>query len=74
MRSTLNNCMFKMFAILCVLSSADCRVMFENPPRLYKTWAECENAAAIKFEETKVLLAGTEYHSLDVGCENEDTI
>jgi hypothetical protein len=48
--------------------------MFENPPRLYKTWAECENAAAIKFEETKVLLAGTEYHSLDVGCENEDTI
>ena len=66
--------MFKMFAILCVLSSTDCRVMHENPPRLYETWAECENAAAIKFEETKDMLTGTEYYSLDLGCENEDTI
>ena len=66
--------MFKIFAILCILSSADCRVMHEDPPRLYKTRAECEKAAVIKFEETKAMLAGTEYHSLELGCENGDTI
>ena len=62
--------MFKMFAIICVLSSADCRLMHEDPPRLYETRAECEVASVIRFEETKDMLEGTEYHSLDVGCEN----
>ena len=58
-----------MFAILCVLSSADCRVMHENPPRLFETRADCEAASIIKFRDTELMMAGTEYHSLDVGCE-----
>jgi hypothetical protein len=61
--------MFKMFAILCVLSSADCRVMYEDPPRLFETRADCEAAAVIKFQETQMIMQGTQYHSLDVGCE-----
>ena len=61
--------MFKMFAILCVLSSADCRVMHEEPPRLYGTRAECEAASVIKFRDTLLVLEGTQYHSLDMGCE-----
>jgi len=62
--------MFKIFAIICVLSSADCRVMHEEPLRIYETRSECEAASVIKFEETKGMLEGIEYHSLDVGCEN----
>jgi len=61
--------MFKIFAILCVLSSADCKVMHEDPPRLFDTREECEAQSVIKFEETKLMLMGTQYHSLDVGCE-----
>ena len=61
--------MFKMFAILCVLSSADCRVMHEEPPRLFETWAACEAASVIKFRDTLLIMEGTQYHSLDVGCE-----
>ena len=66
--------MFKMFAILCLLSSADCRVMHEDPPRLFETRAECEAASIIKFRETQLILEGTQYHSLDVGCELADPI
>ena len=62
--------MFKMFAILCVLSSADCRVMHEEPPRLFETWADCEAASVIKFRDTLLITEGTQYHSLDVGCES----
>ena len=61
--------MFKMFAILCVLSSADCRVMHEDPPRLFETRADCEAAAVIKFRDTLLIMEGTQYHSLNVGCE-----
>ena len=58
-----------MFAILCVLSSADCRVMYENPPRLFETRAACEAASIIKFRDTKLIMEGIEYHSLHMGCE-----
>ena len=58
-----------MFAILCVLSSADCRVMHENPPRLFNTRADCEAASIIKFRDTQIVMEGTEYHSLHMGCE-----
>ena len=66
--------MFKMFALLCVLSSADCRLMHEDPPRLFETRADCEAASVIKFQETQMIMQGTQYHSLDVGCEFADPI
>ena len=61
--------MFKMFAILCVLSSADCRVMHEDPPRVYDTREQCEAQAVIRLAETRAQLEGVDYRHLDVGCE-----
>ena len=34
--------MFKMFAIICVVTVMDCRTMYEDPPRTFDTMQECE--------------------------------
>ena len=64
--------MFKMFAILCVVTVMDCRTMYEGPPRLFETREECDAAASIKAKETMEMLTDegelTVEH-FEVGCE-----
>ena len=64
--------MFKMFAIMCVVTMVDCRTMYEDPPRTFDTRQECEAASAIKAEQTFEMLKDegeltVEY--FEVGCE-----
>jgi len=61
--------MFKMFAIICVATVLECQIMYENPIRVFDTNAECETAALIKMQETLIILSGTDYKNLEVGCE-----
>ena len=64
--------MFKMFAIMCVVTVMGCRTMYEDPPRTFDTQEECVAAASIKKTETIEMLTDegeltVEY--LEVGCE-----
>jgi hypothetical protein len=64
--------MFKMFAIICVVTVMDCRTMYENPPRVFSTHEECKAAAVTKENATLEILTDegeltVEY--LEVGCE-----
>lgn len=61
--------MFKMFAILCLVTVLDCRIMYENPPRHFDTMEQCEAAAAIKSAQTLELLEGSDYAHFETGCE-----
>jgi|TARA_B110000211_G_scaffold94447_1_gene110138 hypothetical protein len=61
--------MYMMYAIICLTTAMNCTVMYENPPRIFDTQAECDTAASIKAEETLSMLSGTEYASLEIGCE-----
>ena len=65
--------MFKMYAIMCVVTLIDCRTMYEDPPRTFDTRQECEAASAIKAEQTLKMLTDegdlTVEH-FEVGCEN----
>ena len=64
--------MFKMFAIICVVTVIDCRTMYEDPPRTFDDIKECEAAASIKAKETMEMLTDegelTVEH-FEVGCE-----
>ena len=64
--------MFKMFAIICVVSVMDCRTMYEDPPRTFDTRQQCEAASSLKAHKTMEMLTDegeltVEY--FEVGCE-----
>ena len=70
--------MFKMFAVMCVVTVVDCRTMYEDPPRIFDTKAECEAAAEIKEKNTVEMLTDEDgfltVEHLEVGCEKEPYI
>ena len=71
--------MFKMFAILCILTWPDgvmtselkCTAHYENPPRQFSTIDECNVAAYDKLETTMQMFetGGVDFESMQVGCE-----
>ena len=64
--------MFKMFAIICVVTMMDCRTLYEDPPRTFDTRQECEAASAIKAEQTIEMLTDEGEFAVEhfeVGCE-----
>ena len=70
--------MFKMFAIMCVVTVVDCRTMYEDPPRTFNTKSECLAAAVEKEKSTREMLTDEDgfltVEHLEVGCEKEKTI
>ena len=48
--------MFKMYAIMCVVTMIDCRTMYEDPPRTFETKKECLAAAVEKEKSTREML------------------
>jgi len=71
--------MFKMFAILCVLTWPDgamtselkCTTHYEDPPRLFTTIKECDKASYDKLEMTLQVFeaGGVDFESMNIGCE-----
>ena len=65
--------MFKMFAIMCVVTVMDCRTMYEEPPREFATKELCLEAAVEKEKWTRDMLTDEDGHltvvHLEVGCE-----
>ncbi len=65
--------MFKMFAIICAVTVLECNVMYEDPPREFKTKNECMEAAAIKDKWTRDMLTDEDGYltveHLEIGCE-----
>ena len=70
--------MFKMFAIMCVVTVVDCKTMYEDPPRTFDPKAECLTAAVEKEKSTREMLTDEDgfltVEHLEVGCEKERTI
>jgi len=66
--------MFKMFAIICVVTVLECNTMYEDPPRSFNTEAECLEAAVIKDKETREILSDEDGYltvaHLEIGCQN----
>ena len=66
--------MFKMFAVMCVVTVVDCRTMYEDPPRTFDTQEECLAAAEIKSKATIEFLTDEDgfltVEHLEIGCTN----
>jgi len=66
--------MFKMFAIMCVVTVMECNTMYEDPPRSFNTEAECQEALIIKQQETVEMLSDEDGYltvaHLELGCTN----
>jgi len=69
--------MFKMFAIICAVTVLDCKMMYEDPPRVFETREACEEAAVEKEKWTRDMLTDegelTVEH-LEVGCEQVNNV
>ena len=59
--------MFKMFAIICAVTIAECNTMYEDPPRIFDTKEECIAAAIVKEKYTREIIGDVEH--LEIGCE-----
>ena len=68
--------MFKMFAIICVVSVFECKIMYENPPRVFETKEQCLVAAKMKEDLTREQLTDEDGYltveHFEVGCEMVD--
>ena len=66
--------MFEMFAVICAVTVMECNTLHENPPRTFKTKAECEEALVIKREQTIQMLVDEDGYltvaHLELGCTN----
>ena len=66
--------MFKMFATICAVTMLDCNTMYEDPPRIFATKAECQDALVIKEKNTIEMLSDEDGYltvaHLEVGCTN----
>ena len=65
--------MFKMYAVICIVTMFDCRTMYEDPPRVFDTKEQCMVAAKMKDYITRRYLTDEDGHLtveyLEVGCE-----
>ena len=65
--------MFKMFAIICVISVFECKTMYEDPPRVFDTKEQCLVAAKMKGDLTREQLTDEDGYltveHFEVGCE-----
>ena len=65
--------MFKMFAIICVISVFECKTMYEDPPRVFDTKEQCLVAAKMKEDFTREQLTDEDGYltveHFEVGCE-----
>ena len=68
--------MFKMYAIICVVTIMECNVMYEDPPRVFETKQQCMVAAKMKEDFTREFLTDEDGYltveHLEVGCERVD--
>ena len=68
--------MFKMFAIICVISVFECKTMYEDPPRAFDTKEQCLVAAKMKEDLTREQLTDEDGYltveHFEVGCERAD--
>ena len=66
--------MFKMFAIMCVVTVMECNTMYEDPPRSFNTEAECQEALVIKQDDAVRVLSDEDGNltvaHLELGCTN----
>ncbi len=75
--------MFKMFAVMCFLvwpddvmtSASKCTTHYEDPPRVFATLSECNQAAYDKLEFTVNIFEenNTDFESIQVGCVTAET-
>ena len=65
--------MFKMYAVICIVTMFDCRTMYEDPPRVFDTREQCMVAAKMKDDITREFLTDEDGYltveHLEVGCE-----
>ena len=68
--------MFKMFAIICAVTVFECKIMYENPPRVFETKEQCLVAAKMKEDLTREQLTDEDGYltveHFEVGCEMVD--
>ena len=74
--------MYEMFAIMCMLSwpddtmqsRLDCTTYYEDPPKLYNTNKECDDAAYSKLQQTVdgFYEMRVDFESIQVGCDKID--
>ncbi len=80
---SVNTFMFKMFAVMCFLvwpddvmtSASKCTTHYEDPPRVFATLSECNQAAYDKLEFTVNIFEenNTDFESIQVGCVPAET-